>query len=386
MLRYLTAGESHGASLTTILDGLPAGLTLKTGYIDLHLGRRQGGYGRGGRMGIEHDFIRITSGVRGELTTGAPVTMVITNADWDNWSQTMATGPEADLNDRVITRPRPGHADLTGAIKYGHQDVRNVLERSSARETASRVAAGSVARMFLEALGVFVVGHVIQIGSVKAEPNSLDFSELESAVFKSQVYCADPKASEAMIDEISLVRTAGDSLGGVFEIKVFGLPPGLGSYSQRNRTLDGRLAGALMSIQAIKGVEIGAGFAAASARGSQLHDGIQFHYSRGFFRETNNAGGIEGGMSNGNELVIKAAMKPIPTLNTPLYTVDIKTKMPVGAAVERSDICAVPAACVVGESAVAWEIAVAFFEKFGGDTMDEIKKRVEDYREYVNHI
>ncbi len=386
MLRYLTAGESHGPSLTTILDGIPAGLSLQTGYMDLQLGRRQGGYGRGGRMSIEYDYVIITSGVRGGLTTGAPVTLVITNKDWDNWSQVMALGPEADLESKKITRPRPGHADLTGAIKYGHRDIRDVLERSSARETAARVAAGSVARLLLEELGIEIVGHVVQIGNVKALPVDMDIKNLEKIVLKSPVYCADHKAGEAMMREIESARATGDTLGGIFEVKVFGLPPGLGSYTQRDRTLDGRLAGALMSIQAIKGVEVGAGFTAAAARGSELHDEIHYDFERGFYRQTNNAGGIEGGMSNGAPLVLRAAMKPIPTLSRPLYTVDIKTKMPVAATVERSDTCAVPAASVVGEAVVAWELAVVLMEKFGSDTMREIKERVSAYREYEKNI
>ncbi len=386
MLRYLTAGESHGPSLTTILDGIPAGLNIPAGDIDLQLGRRQGGYGRGGRMGIEHDYVIFTSGVRGGLTTGAPVTLVITNKDWDNWSQVMAPGPEADLDKNTVTRPRPGHADLTGAIKYGHRDMRNVLERSSARETAARVAAGSVARLLLEELDIKLVGHVVQIGSVRAPETDLDAKNLEKAVLRSSVYCADAEATELMMKEIDSARVVGDSLGGVFEIKVFGLPAGLGSYTQRDRTLDGRLAGALMSIQAIKGVEVGAGFAAAAARGSELHDEIFYDFEDGFYRQTNNAGGIEGGMSNGAMLVLRAAMKPIPTLYRPLYTVDIITKMPVGASVERSDTCAVPAASVVGEAVVAWELAVALLEKFGGDTMREIKERVAAYREYQKNI
>ncbi len=386
MLRYLTAGESHGPTLTTILDGIPAGLNIQANCIDLHLGRRQGGYGRGGRMGIEYDYVIINSGVRGGLTTGAPVTLVITNKDWDNWSQVMAPGPEADLESNNVTRPRPGHADLTGAIKYGHRDIRNVLERSSARETAARVAAGSVARLLLEELGIKLVGHVVQIGSVRAPETELDAEQLELAMLRSPVYCADAEATEAMRKEISQARATGDSLGGIFEINVFGLPVGLGSYTQRDRTLDGRLAGALMSIQAIKGVEIGAGFAAAAAKGSELHDEIFYNFEEGFYRQTNNAGGIEGGMSNGAPLVLRAAMKPIPTLYRPLYTVDIKTKMPAGATVERSDTCAVSAASVVGEAVVAWELAVALLEKFGGDTMREIKERVAAYREYQKNI
>ncbi|KAF1086586.1 Chorismate synthase [Sporotomaculum syntrophicum] len=386
MLRYLTAGESHGPSLTAILDGIPAGLAIDTGYIDLQLGRRQGGYGRGGRMGIEHDFVEITSGVRGGMTTGAPVTLVVNNKDWDNWCDVMASGPNADLESQQVTRPRPGHADLTGAIKYGHLDMRNVLERSSARETAARVAAGSVARQLLEELGIELIGNVVQIGSVKAMTQDLNAKDLERAVLNSSVYCADPEASQAMINEIKQAKDVGDTVGGVFEIKVFGLPAGLGSYSQRDRTLDGRLAGALMSIQAIKGVEVGAGFAAAAIRGSQLHDEIFYDFNSGFYRQTNNAGGIEGGMSNGAPLVLRAAMKPIPTLSRPLYTVDLKNKMPVSAAVERSDTCAVPAASVVGEAVVAWELAVTLLEKFGGDTMREIKERVAAYRQYEKSI
>ncbi|AGL02067.1 chorismate synthase [Desulfoscipio gibsoniae] len=388
MLRCLTAGESHGPSLTAVLDGIPAGLSLQAEYIDKQLARRQGGYGRGGRMNIEQDHASITSGVRGGLTTGGPVTLVLANKDWENWSRVMAPGPEADLASRTVTRPRPGHADLTGAIKYGHQDMRNVLERSSARETAARVAAGTVARRLLDELGIVLVGQVVQIGSVKAPGTALDAShqdagKLAEAVAQSPVYCADPDAAGAMVREIDRARAEGDSLGGIFEIKVLGLPPGLGSYTQRDRTLDGRLAGALMSIQAIKGVEVGAGFSAAATRGSELHDEIFYDPGRGFYRQTNNSGGIEGGMSNGGILLLRAAMKPIPTLYKPLRSVDIKTKQPFEASVERSDTCAVPAACVVGEAVAAWELAVAVLEKFGGDTMREIKERVSLYRDYA---
>jgi len=382
MLRYLTAGESHGLSLAAVVDGMPAGLPLEAGYIDKQLARRQGGHGRGGRMKIETDRVRITSGVRGGLTLGSPVTLVVENRDWENWRRVMAPGPEADLETRAVTRPRPGHADLTGAIKYGHRDVRNVLERSSARETAARVAAGTVARRLLEEVGVAIVGSVVRIGSIQVQEPALSAAELAEAVDKSPVYCADPAATEKMIEEIDRAREAGDSLGGVFEVKVFGLPPGLGSYVQRDRTLDGRLAGALMSIQAIKGVEVGAGFDAACRRGSEVHDELYYTPGRGFYRATNNAGGIEGGMSNGETLLLRAAMKPIPTLYKPLRSVDIATKQPFEASVERSDTCAVPAACVVGEAAAAWELAVALLEKFGGDTLREIKTRVDQYREY----
>lgn len=386
MLRYLTAGESHGPSLTTILDGIPAGLHLNAGYIDEQLARRQGGYGRGGRMKIERDRVTITSGVRGCKTTGAPVTLVIENRDWANWSRVMDPGPGADLESRVVTRPRPGHADLAGALKYGHNDMRNVLERSSARETAARVAAGTVARRLLEELGITITGYVLRIGPVAAEVSPAGAAELVEAARKSPVYCPDPEATEKMIKEIDRARAEGDSLGGVFEIRVDGVPPGLGSYTQRDRTLDGRLAGALMSIQAIKGVEVGAGFAAASAKGSVLHDEIFYAPGRGFYRVTNNAGGIEGGMSNGEPIVLRAAMKPIPTLYKPLRSVDMASKEPFEASVERSDVCAVPAACVVGEAVTAWELAVAVLEKFGGDNMCEIKERFCQYREYLKGV
>jgi chorismate synthase len=337
-------------------------------------------------MKIERDRVKITSGVRGGLTMGSPVTLVVENRDWENWRRVMAPGPEADLASRAVSRPRPGHADLTGSMKYGHRDMRNVLERSSARETAARVAAGSVARRLLEELGVIIVGTVVQIGGVKARATELPAGELAAAARKSEVYCADDLASEEMIREIERARTAGDTLGGIFEIKVFGLPPGLGSYTQRDRTLDGRLAGALMSIQAIKGVEVGAGFAAAARRGSEVHDEIFYAPQRGFYRKTNNAGGIEGGMSNGEVLLVRAAMKPIPTLYRPLRSVDIETKEPFEASVERSDTCAVPAACVVGEAVTAWELAAAMLERFGGDTMREIAERVRLYREYLKGI
>ncbi|WP_449240787.1 chorismate synthase [Desulfoscipio gibsoniae] len=386
MLRYLTAGESHGPSLTAIVDGIPAGLSLPAEYIDKQLARRQGGYGRGGRMSIERDRADITSGVRGGLTTGGPVTLVLANKDWENWGRVMAPGPEADLKSRAVTRPRPGHADLTGAVKYGHRDIRNVLERSSARETAARVAAGAVARRLLQELGVILVGQVVQIGGVRAHATDLDTQGPADAAADSPVYCADHTASEAMVREIDRARAEGDSLGGVFAIKVYNLPPGLGSYTQRDRTLDGRLAGALMSIQAIKGVEVGAGFAAAAARGSELHDEIFYEPGRGFYRRTNNAGGIEGGMSNGAPLLLRVAMKPIPTLYKPLRSVDIKTRQPFDASVERSDTCAVPAACVVGEAVAAWELAVAMLEKFGGDTMREIKERIAVYRDYEKNF
>ncbi len=387
MLRYLTAGESHGPSLTAVLDGVPAGLPLTAEYIDRQLARRQGGYGRGGRMKIEQDRAHITSGVRGGLTMGNPITLTVENKDWANWNRIMDPGTGAAVDERVVTRPRPGHADLTGAFKYRHRDMRNVLERSSARETAARVAAGTVGRRLLEELDVSITGYVVQIGPVKAGPFTVaeqtNYEELARAAELSEVYCPDPVATEAMKAEIDQARAEGDSLGGVFEIAVRGLPPGLGSYVQRDRTLDGRLAGALMSIQAIKGVEVGAGFAAASTRGSALHDEIFYDPNQGFHRGTNNAGGIEGGMSNGEALVLRAAMKPIPTLYKPLRSVDLHSKEQFEASVERSDVCAVPAACVVGEAVTAWMLAEVLLEKLGGDNMDEIRVRLDQYRESV---
>lgn len=375
MIRFLTAGESHGPSLTTVVDGFPAGLPVLAEYIDEQLRRRQGGYGRGGRMKIENDRVSILSGIRGGYTLGSPISLSIENRDWANWREIMNPGPGALLTARVVTRPRPGHADLPGAIKYNHRDMRNVLERSSARETAARVAAGALARRLLEELGVRVVGLVTAIGPVKSNFPDLPPEQLAGMVAASDVYSPDPAVEKEMIKAIDKAREDGDSLGGVFEIRVYGLPPGVGGFAQWDRRLDGRLAGALMGIQAIKGVEVGLGFEAAARPGSRVHDDIFHSAERGYFRKDNGAGGIEGGMANGETVVVRAAMKPIPTLYKPKQSVDIETKEVFVASVERSDICAVPAACVVGEAAVAWEIAGACLEKFGGDTLAEIKER-----------
>lgn len=386
MLRYVTAGESHGPALTAVVENLPAGIPITEEYINKQLKRRQGGYGRGDRMKIESDSVRFLSGVRGGFTLGSPVTMQIENRDWANWSKVMASGKEAQIHVKVVSRPRPGHADLSGAIKYGHQDIRNVLERASARETAARVAVGSLARRFLEELGVKILGTVVRVGSVTGEvPDDLPILELEELIETSAVGCAFPGAEEAMRAEIDKAKAEGDSLGGIFEIRAYGLPPGIGSYASWDSKLDGRLAGSLMSIQAIKGVEIGLGFKAAEILGSSVHDEIFYREGSGFFRNKNNAGGIEGGMTNGSPLIIRAAMKPIPTLYKPLRSVDIVTKQPFEASVERSDCCAVSAARVVGEGVVAWEIARACLEKFGGDTLEEIKQRWDMYWERVNN-
>ncbi|MBO8137629.1 MAG: chorismate synthase [Desulfotomaculum sp.] len=385
-MRYLTAGESHGPALTAIVEGLPAGLPVTEKYVNEQLARRQGGYGRGGRMKIEKDQVRFLSGVRGGITMGSPVAMVIENKDYSNWHKIMSPAPGADLDKNAVSRPRPGHADLPGAIKYRHRDIRNVLERASARETAARVAVGSLARRLLEEINVVIVGFVKQIGSVSIKNKGYDVSELQEVINRSQLLCPDPEAEKQMITEIDRCRKEGDSLGGIFEIRAFHLPPGLGSYVHFDRKLDGRLAAALMSIQAIKGVEIGKGFEAAQVPGSQVHDEIFYSPGRGFYRQTNNAGGIEGGMTNGEPLVIRAAMKPIPTLYKPLKSVDLHTKEAFTASVERSDVCAVPAACVVGENVIAWELAAALLDKFPADNLDDLKWAVKNYRDYVRQV
>ncbi len=384
-MRFLTAGESHGKCLLTVIEGIPAGLTLTKEDIDKELARRQHGYGRGGRMKIEQDQVEILSGVRGGLTLGSPVALSISNRDWENWRDTMSPEPEANLTDRAVTHPRPGHVDLSGAIKYGHRDMRNVLERSSARETAARVAAGAVAKKLLQTLGIEIVSHVISIGPA-ALTRSLSLEEILSNAPVSPVFCADPHAERLMLAEIDRAKAQGDTLGGVFEIICLNLPVGLGSYVHWDRKLDGRLAQSIMSIQAVKGVEIGLGFAGARMPGSQVQDEIMYTSERGFYHPTNNAGGLEGGVTNGEPLVIRAAMKPIPTLMQPLKSVDFLTKKPYQAAIERSDVCAVPAAAVVGEAAAAFTLAEAVLEKFGGDSMEELGSRVKQYRTYVRQV
>lgn len=379
MLRYLTAGESHGPALVAVIEGLPAGLALSAAYINTQLARRQSGYGRGARMKIEADVARFLSGVRGGITLGSPVAILIENKDWANWSQVMAPEQDARVDQRVVTRPRPGHADLAGVLKYGHGDIRNVLERSSARETAARVAVGTVARKLLAELGMEIIGHVLQIGGVAAAVDGLGPAELKERVAASGLLCADHRAEREMIAAIDQARHDGDSLGGIFEIRAGGVPPGLGSHVHWDRKLDARLAAALMSIQAVKGVEVGLGFAASARAGSQVQDEIFYEKGRGFYRRTNQAGGIEGGMSNGEEITLRSAMKPIPTLNRPLQSVDLISKKPLAAAVERSDVCAVPAACVVGEAVTAWELACACMEKFGGDSMEELRRHMDSY-------
>jgi chorismate synthase len=392
MLRFLTAGESHGKALVAILEGVPAGLTIDFDAVTNELRRRQTGYGRGRRMAIESDRAEALSGIRHGETTGAPIALMIPNKDWENWQRTMhveAAMPEAASGaDRPsVTRPRPGHADLAGFIKYGHEDMRNVLERASARETAARVAVGAVARQLLQRVGTEIVSHVVSIGSASiADPLALTFEEVRSISPDAPLHCSDAAVEQRMIAEIDRARDAGDTMGGSFEVIAHAVPPGLGSYVQWDRKLDGRLAQALMSIPAIKAVGIGRGPAVAAVPGSRVHDEIlpDTNRRRGeampIKRPTNNAGGLEGGVTNGEDLRVTAYMKPISTLMKPLRSVDLATMTESPATVERSDVCAVPAAAVVGEAMVAFVLADAVIEKFGGDSIDELVANWESFR------
>ena len=383
MLRYLTAGESHGELLMGIIEGMPSGLLIRVTDIDRDLARRQVGYGRGNRMKIEKDSVKIYTGVRWGRTLGSPIGLVVRNKDWENWRDKMSPDPMFLNTANPVTRPRPGHADLAGALKYGATDIRNILERSSARETAMRVAVGSVAKRLLAEFGIEVVSHVLSIGGVFAKVPKASSQEIRKRAEASELRCADHDAEKRMMKRIDQAMAAGDTLGGVFELIITGAPVGLGSHVHWDRKLDGRLASALMSIQAIKGVEVGAGFGVANKPGSQVHDEILWSRKEGFYRKTNMAGGIEGGMSNGEDIVLRAAMKPIPTLYKPLRSVDMASKKPFKASIERSDACAVPAAGVVAEAAAAFEIASAMIEKFGGDSIEEMKR---NYHGYDRHL
>ena len=378
----LTAGESHGPCLTIIVEGLPARWPIRIDAIDQQLARRQRGYGRGGRMKIEKDRVRFTSGIRWGETLGSPVTMVIENRDWKNWSKKMSVDPADRDESIVVTRPRPGHADLAGAQKYDHRDVRNVLERASARETTSRVAAGALVRQILERFDIRAMGYCVEIGGIRADTEGRKPEEIFAAAENSEVRMGDPEAEKAVIERIDECRKAGDTLGGVVEVCVTGLPPGLGSYVHWDRKVDGRLAGALMAVQAVKGVEIGVGFHAARVRGSQVHDEI-VKTDDGIGRASNNYGGTEGGMTSGEPLVVHVAFKPISTLMRPLRSVDIATKRESKAAVERSDVVAVPAAAVICENVVAYELTRLFLEKFAGDSLTEISRNFEGYRKQI---
>jgi chorismate synthase len=382
-LRLITAGESHGPGLTCIVEGLPAGLELDEDALNRDMARRQLGHGRGGRMKIERDRAEVTSGVRHGVTLGSPIALQIANRDFANWEERMNPWPvEAEIPE--VHLPRPGHADLVGTQKYNLSDVRNVLERASARETAARVAGGALARSFLRALGVEIRSHVVQIGSVHAPKHDAPLTLADfDAVDDDPVRCLDREASRAMVAHINAQRKANESLGGVFEVIAFGLVPGLGSHVSWEERLDGLLAAALCSIQAIKGVGLGEGFELAGKPGSEAHDEIFYDEVRGYYRESNRAGGLEGGMTTGDPLVARAAMKPLPTLTKPLRSVDIDTKEPAQALRERTDSCTVPAAGVVGEAMVAFVLADAYRTKFGGDHVDDVAAAVQAYRERI---
>ncbi len=381
--RFLTAGESHGEALTAVVDGVPAGLALSAADIDADLARRQKGYGRGGRMKIERDRVHIFSGVRWGRTLGSPIALQILNRDWENWQATMGVdAPAPGVAQKEVTRPRPGHADLAGAMKYGHRDIRNVLERSSARETTARVAVAGIAKRLLGEFGITILSHVTEIGGVRVSPELMPaWDEVRTRVEASEVRCADPVTEAEIVAAIDAAKAKGDTLGGVFEVVALGCPVGLGSYVQWDRRLDGRLAQALCSIQAIKACEFGLGLETARRPGSAVHDEIVLDTGGAFSRNTNNAGGLEGGVTNGQPVVVRAAMKPLSTLRTPLKSVDLATREPVEAVVERSDVCAVPAAGIVGEAMMALVLADAFLEKFGGDSVDEIRQNYNAYQD-----
>ena len=393
MLRIMTSGESHGPQLTAILSGLPAGLPASADPINRELRRRQGGFGRGGRMSIETDTVRIISGVRHGLTIGSPITLVIENRDWENWTEVMSPEPSADpaaSAERAITRPRPGHADLAGLQKFNMVDARNILERASARATATQVATGTLCKGLLLEFGVRILAHVVELCGIKANADGLGYDEIAARAELSDLRVADPDVEPAMRALIEDCQLKGDTAGGVFEVIATGLPAGLGNVMNWDEKLDGRIAQAMMSLQAIKGVEIGLGFEAGRRRGSQVHDAIEYSDSPadpppghgpsgGFFRRTNRAGGLEGGMTNGEPLVVRAAMKPIATLRQPIASVDFLSKEPFEASKERGDVCALPAAAVIGETLLAQVLAGAFLEKFGGDSLAEMKRNYEGY-------
>ncbi len=374
MLRYVTAGESHGKCLVGVLEGIPAGLPVEVEYVNMQLKRRQAGYGRGERMSLEEDRVEVLSGVRKGTTIGSPVSFMIRNRDFS-----IETLPQ-------VTAPRPGHADLSGSLKYGTHDARDILERSSARETAARVAAGAFAKLLLREFEVRVISHTVALGGIEASVERLSPEEIEARIADSRLNCASREAEEKMIAAVDEARENGDTLGGIFEVIVVNPPPGLGSHVQWDKRLDGRLARAVMSVQAVKGVEIGMGFEAARRRGSEVHDEVFFDPARRglkFFRKSNNAGGIEGGISNGENIVLRAALKPIPTLGQALASVDLVSKKEVKAARERADVTVVPAAGVIGEAVVALEVASAFMEKFGGDSLAEVRRNFWGYRKQI---
>jgi chorismate synthase len=386
MLRFTTAGESHGRALVAVLEGLPAGLPVDAEQINHELERRQWGYGRGGRMKIERDRVEILSGVRHGLSLGSPLAFVIENKDWANWTEVMSVMPAEVLPEksRRVKRPRPGHADLAGGQKFGARDLRNILERASARETAARVACGAVAKQLLAAFNVEIRSHVIQLGSIPDKPLELSWDAIAAIPDDAPLRCADAEAQESMVALIDEKRRAGDTLGGIFEVVARGHMPGLGSHTAWDLKLDGRLAQAVMSIPAVKAVAIGAGAEASNLPGSEVHDEIAYdETTKQFIRETNRAGGLEGGITNGEELRVRGHLKPISTLRRALRSVDIDTKKEESASFERSDITAVPAAGVIGEAMVALVLGAAMREKFGGDSLGEMRRNFDGYREQL---
>jgi len=391
MLRFYTAGESHGQALVAFVSGFPAGLRIDFEYVHRELQRRQGGYGRGGRMKIESDAAQFLSGIRHGATIGSPIAILIENRDWPNWKDAMAVeeNPAAREKYKPLSPPRPGHADLAGCLKFNYRDARYVLERASARETASRVAAGSLAKLFLKEFGIEVASHVVAVGGVKLTAGAVAFDRILALRAKQEIVlnCVDPEIEERMKAEVDRALQARDSVGGVFEVRARGVPPGLGSCAQWDEKLDGQLAQAVISIQAVKGVEIGGAIAAAGGVGSEVHDEIEYDRERArFSRPTNRAGGLEGGITNGEEVIVRGHLKPISSIRQPLGSVDLESKEPVKAAYERSDVCVVPAAGVIGEAMVALVLARAFLEKFGGDSMPETKRNFEGYLEQVRRF
>ncbi len=389
MLRFWTAGESHGETLVAWLSGLPAGLKIDQAFLDRELWRRQQGYGRGGRQKIEHDTAHIVSGVRHGQTIGSPVAILLENKDWKNWEESLPVGAGDPAKHKAVTSPRPGHADLAGALKFNFPEARYVLERASARESAARVAVGALAKLFLQALGANVLSHVLSVGNAAVGDAEIAWEKLCELSARDEVLlnCADPKAEPRMKAEVDHALKSGDSVGGVFEVVAHNVPPGLGSYVNWDERLDTQLAAAVMSLQAVKAVEIGSGIAAASLPGSAVQDVIAYDKSgHRFLRRSNRAGGLEGGVSNGEDIIVRGYLKPISTLRRPLESVDFKTREPVKAAYERSDVCVVPAAGVAGEAMVALTLARAAREKFGGDSMEEVLRNFRGYCEQVRNF
>lgn len=388
-MRYLTAGESHGSQLTAIIEGVPAGLAISVDQINQELARRQGGYGRGGRMKIEKDQVQLTSGIRHGKTLGSPITMIVENRDWKNWQTVMSVEPvsEKDEQLRRVAKPRPGHADLVGGMKYQHRDLRNVLERSSARETTMRVAIGALSKQLLAALDIEIASHVAVLGGIKAEvPMTLSVAEIKEKIAISEVNMVDLTIEDQVKTLIDETKKAGDTLGGIIEVRVENVPAGLGSYVQWDKKLDGKLAQAMLSINAFKGVEFGIGFESAFRPGSKVMDEITWNQTNGYQRASNHLGGFEGGMTNGEQIIVRGVMKPIPTLYKPLMSVDIDTKEPYKASVERSDSTAVPAASVVAEHVIATTLAMEILDHFPADNLTELKKAVNDHRQMIQEF